>query len=166
MNDFLWNQMVSVILGLKWPCRNGLEKALINEDLYTGITAANKRKNVLLSMWQLLSLLLGKDNFHQIILLSPPFTLMQSVAGGCFCFFLPCGEIINYTFSIFFLLNISNPQPICESFSPSIPRKELNLLAAKICLSDIHLLKTMAVLPKMIASKNMTIARLVIFAYR
>lgn len=129
--------MTSVILGLKWPCRNGLEKALINEELYAGVTAANKRKNVLLRMWQLLFLLLGKNNFHQITLLSPPFTLMQSVAVGCFCFFLPCGEIINYTFLIFFLLNISNPQPIYESFSSSIPRKELNLLADKICLSDI-----------------------------
>lgn len=61
---------------------------------------------------------------------------------------------------------MSNPQPIYESFSSSIPRKELNVFIAKICLSDIYLLKTMAMLSEMIASKNMTIASLVILAYR
>lgn len=67
--------MVSVILELKWPCRNGLDKTLINEEFYTGVTAGNKRKTLILSMWQLF-LLPGKDNFHQITLLSPSFTLM------------------------------------------------------------------------------------------
>lgn len=167
MNDFLWNQMASVILELKWPCRNGLEKTLINEDLYTGVRAANKRKNVLLNMWQLFSLLLGKKiTFTK--LLSPPFTLMKCVAAGCFCFFLPCGQIMNCTFLILFLLNISNPQPICESLSSSIPGEELNLFAAKISVSDTHLWKkkNQTMLPEMIASKNTTKASLVILAYR
>lgn len=135
--------MVSVILGLKWPCINGLDKTLINEEFYIVITAGNERKTVLLSMWQLF-LLPGKDNFHQITLLSPPFTLMQSVAVHCFCSFLPCGRIINRTFLIFFLLSISVPQHIYETFFSSIPRKKLHLLAAMVCLSDIHLLNTMA----------------------
>jgi len=62
---------------------------------------AKKGKNGLLSMWQLLSLLLGKGSFHQVTLLSRSFTLMKSMAVGCFCFFLPYGEIINFTFLIF-----------------------------------------------------------------
>lgn len=86
MSEFMWNQMASVIIELKWCCRNGLEKALVNEELYTGFMAANKRKIALLSLRQLFSLLLGKDNFHQIALLSSLFSLIRSMVAGLFLF--------------------------------------------------------------------------------
>lgn len=157
--------MVSVILGLKWPCINDLDKTLINEEFYIVITAGNERKTVLLSMWQLF-LLPGKDNFHQITLLSPPFTLMQSVAVHCFCSFLPCGRIINRTFLIFFLLSISIPQHIYETFFSSIPRKKITSACCHGLFKWYTSFEHNGNVSEMIASENMTIGSLVILAYR
>lgn len=79
MNDFLWNQMASVILEMKRPCVNGLERALTNEELYTGVRAANKSKKC--SSQHVAAILLAagqKDNYHQITQPSFHFDEMSS----------------------------------------------------------------------------------------